>query len=157
MLAHPATQHSPRFQDSKIPRFERWNLGNLGGNLGKKPFTSALASCYIGFVAPVKRDRDWSPEESSATKAAVPAMECGFVIRAPFMAARQAGASLAGSRKRVPGRPTCRAAALIGLRAVFFANRTLLEAIMATSYRASAPALPTTGIVRQSSLVFAGN
>lgn len=34
-------------QDSKIPRFESWNLGNLGGNLGLNLFTSALASCYI--------------------------------------------------------------------------------------------------------------
>jgi carbonic anhydrase/acetyltransferase-like protein (isoleucine patch superfamily) len=38
------------------------------------------------------------------------------------MVARQAGASLAGSRKRVPGRPTCRAAALIGLGAVVLEN-----------------------------------
>lgn len=90
-------------------------------------------SGYTHSVTPVKRDRDWSPVESAATQAAVSAMECGFVVRAPFMVARQAGASLAGSRKRVPGRPTCRATALIGLRAVVYANRTCLEAAMATS------------------------
>jgi hypothetical protein len=60
------------------------------------------------------------------------------------MAARQAGASLAGSRKRVPSRPTCRAAALIGLGAAVFANRTLLESTMAQSSPAhiSAPTFP---------------
>lgn len=59
----------------------------------------------------------------------------------PFMAARQAGASLAGSRKRVPSRPTCRAAALIGLGVAVFVNRTLLESTMAQSspVRISAP------------------
>ncbi len=100
---------------------------------------------YNCAVTPVKRDRDWSPVTRSATKAAAPAMECGFVIRAPFMVARQAGASLAGSRKSVSGRPTCRATALIGLSAVVFANHTLLEAFMATSLRAATPTLPTTG------------
>lgn len=139
--SHP----SPRFQDSKIPRFERWNLGNLRWNLGLAPFTLGSLPCYIGSVTPVKRDRDWSPVESAATRAAASAMECGFVIRAPFLVARQAGASLAGSRKRVPGRPTCRATALIGLRAVVYANRTCLEATMAATPRALAPASPTTG------------
>lgn len=142
-----ARQHA---QDSKIPRFERWNLRNLGWNLGKNRFTSALASCYIEHVASVKRDRAWTPAFThSATKAAVPATECGFVIRAPFMAARQAGASLAGSRKSVSGSPTCRAAALIGLSAVVVANHTLLEAIMATSFNAlkfqDISRTPTTG------------
>lgn len=93
----------------------------------------------------VKRDRDWTPVESAATQAAVSAMECGFVVRAPFMVARQAGASLAGSRKRVPGSPTCRATALIGLGAVVCVNRTCLEATMAATPRALAPASPTTG------------
>ena len=103
-------------------------------------------SRYTGSVTPVKRDRDWTPDESAATKAAVSAMECGFAICAPFMVARQAGASLAGSRKRVPGSPTCRATALIGLGAVVFENRTSLEPIMAISAHAhtSVPT-PTTG------------
>lgn len=93
-----------------------------------------LPSCYIYVTASVKRSRAWTPALThSATKAAVPAMECGFVIRAPFMVARQAGASLAGSRKSVSGSPTCRATALIGLSAVVSANHTLLESIMAQS------------------------
>ena len=64
-------------------------------------------------------------------------------VGAPFMVARQAGASLAGSRKRVPGRPTCRAAALIGLSAVVLENRTCLEAAMATTSPAHAAVQPT--------------
>lgn len=111
----------------------------------RSPFHRRRMSCYIGYVTPVKRVRDWSPATLAATQAAASAMECGFVIRAPFMVARQAGASLAGSRKRVSGRPTCRATALIGLSAVVYANHTCLEANMATSPRASAPASPTTG------------
>ena len=100
---------------------------------------------YTDEVTPVKRDRDWTPAESAATKAAVSAMECGFAICAPFMVARQAGASLAGSRKRVPGSPTCRATALIGLGAVVFKPHSL-EPIMAVTVHAhtSAPT-PTTG------------
>ena len=145
MLVSRPPLHFPSCQDSKIPRFERWNLGNLGWNLGRNPFTSGRLSCYSGPVTSVKRDWDWSPIESAATKAAVSAMECGFAICAPFMVARWAGASLAGSRKRVPGRPTHRATALIGLRAVVYANQTCLEAVMATPIRALAPALPTTG------------
>ena len=82
--------------------------------------TSCIATRgrYNRTVTPVKRDRAWTPVDLAATQAAVPAMECGFAIRAPFMVARQAGASLAGSRKRGPGSPTCRATALIGLGAV---------------------------------------
>lgn len=110
------------------------------------PFHRCRMSCYIPPVTPVKRDRAWTPVYThSATKAAVPAMECGFVVRAPFMVARQAGASLAGSRKSVSGSPTCRATALIGLRAVVSANHTLLEAILATLPRAIASASPTSG------------
>lgn len=109
------------------------------------PFHRRRLSCYIPCVTPVKRDRDWSPATLAATQAAASAMECGFVIRASFMVARQAGASLAGSRKRVSGRPTCRATALIGLRAVVYANHTCLEAIMAAAFNAlkSEPVTPT--------------
>jgi hypothetical protein len=73
-----------------------------------------------------------------------PHMVCGFFVRAPFMAARRAGASLAGSRKRVPGIPTRRAAAPFGIGAAVFANRTCLEAFMADRFpvRALAPAVP---------------
>ena len=48
MLVFHPFPHSPRGQDSKIPRFEHWNLGNLGGNLAQKAFTWANALCYIG-------------------------------------------------------------------------------------------------------------
>lgn len=65
-------------------------------------FVGKRGQCrYTHSVTPVKRDRDWSPVESAATQAAVSAMECGFVVRAPFMVARQAGASLAGFAQAV--------------------------------------------------------
>lgn len=47
MAAHTPFQPSPRFQDSKIPCFLKWNLGNLAWNLGCNPFTSGRLSCYI--------------------------------------------------------------------------------------------------------------
>ena len=133
----------------KMPCFERWAtwapLGHLRQLIAVAPFTRILASWYIDCVTSVKRDRDWTPVESAATKAAVSAMECGFAICAPFMVARWASASLAGSRKRVPGSPTHRVTALFGLRAVVFVNRTRLEAFMATSLCATAPTSPASG------------
>lgn len=101
---------------------------------------------YTGAVAPVKRDRDWSPATIAATKAAVSAFGLRLCHSRPFLwwLGRQAQAWPV-SRKRLSGRPTCRATALIGLSAVVFANYNRLEAFMATSPHAIAPALPNTG------------
>ena len=105
------------------------------------------ALCYIASVTPVKRDRMWKSAESAATKAAVSAMECGFVVRAPFyggsMGRRKPGRfAQAGSRSSTP----IESPPLRGSSAVVYANRTRLEAIMATSLNAAhICASPTTG------------
>ena len=109
-------------------------------------FHRTALPCYSLRVAPVKRDQDWSPETIAATKAAVSAYGLRLCRSCPFLwwLGRQAQAWPV-SRKRLSGRPTCRATALIGLSAVVFANYNRLEAFMATSSRAIAPASPTTG------------
>jgi len=100
---------------------------------------------YNCAVTPVKRDRDWSPEAISATKAAVSAFGLRLCHSRPFY-----GGS-AGRRK--PGRFLARGCPVdqpveLPPRLVsewWFLNRNLLEAFMATSLRAAAPSLPTTG------------
>lgn len=100
---------------------------------------------YNCAVTPVKRDRDWSPEAISATKAAVSAFGLRLCHSRPFY-----GGS-AGRRK--PGRFLARGCPVdqpveLPPRLVsewWFLNRNLLEAFMATSLRATAPTLPTTG------------
>lgn len=109
-------------------------------------------SRYTDYVAPVKRDRDWSPVAISATKAAVTAMVCGFVVRAPFY-----GGS---TGRRKPGRFLARGCPVdqpveLPPRLVsewWFHNRNLLEASMATPLSASAPTLTTPHIVSGLSL-----
>ena len=100
---------------------------------------------YTGSVAPVKRDRDWSPVAISATKAAVSAFGLRLCHSRPFY-----GGS-AGRRK--PGRFLARGCPVdqpveLPPRLVsewWFLNRNLLEAFMATSSRAIAPASSATG------------
>ena len=109
------------------------------------PFHRRRMSCYSAHVTPVKRDRDWSPATIAATKAAVSATECGFAICAPLWWLDGQAQAWPVSRKRLSGRPTHRATALIGLSAVVFENYNRLEAYMAATSRALAPASPTTG------------
>ena len=62
-------------QDSKIPRFERWNLRNLGWNLGQNPFTDATASCYIA-----GKPRGPVLETTKKPEVATPTVKRGFVM-----------------------------------------------------------------------------
>jgi hypothetical protein len=70
------TDHqNPHAQDSKIPHFERWNLRNLGWNLGPAPFTSATPSCYIECKprGPVRKN-------TTSEAVATPTDKRGFVM-----------------------------------------------------------------------------
>lgn len=78
-----------RSQDSKIPSFERWSLGNLVRNLGKNIFTPAPASCYIGC-----KPRGPVCDDTFSVAFATPTDKRGFVMpkfwgvvrqRAPFL------------------------------------------------------------------------
>lgn len=142
---HHLIQHFPRCQDSKIPRFKSWNVGNLRWNLGANPFTLTCLPWYIDYVAPVKRTGIGLPLQSLRRKPQFPQWSAALSF-APLLwwLGRQAQAWPV-SRKWLSGRPTCRATALIGLRAVVLASYNHSEAFMATSLCATAPTPPTSG------------
>jgi len=147
MVGSTSFHPSPRFQDSKIPRFLKRNLGNLVWNLGSYPFTSGSRSCYSDFITPVTRDRVWRPVIPAATKAAVLLRStCGFSIFAPSYGGSMGGPQgPAGSRKRGPVRQPVESPPSFGDESGGFSKLPRLEAVMATSPRALAPASPITG------------
>lgn len=134
----PSNLKPARSQDSKIPFFKRWNLGNLRWNLGQNIFTPALASCYIGPVAPVKRERDWRPAESPRRKPwSLFAESAAFLSALPVYGGSDGGPCARRFSQEVPGTPTCPSCRLpLAWEVVVLANRTILEATMATSFNA---------------------
>lgn len=133
----------------KMPCFERWAtwapLGHLRQLIAVESFTKNPASWYIDCVAPVKRTGIGLPLQSLRRKPQFPQWSAALSF-APLLwwLGRQAQAWPV-SRKWLSGSPTCRATALIGLRAVVLASYNHLEASMATCLCATAPTSPASG------------
>ena len=125
------------------------NMSNFDEQVAKNRFTPAPASCYIGSVAPVKRERDWRPAESPRRKPwSLFAESAAFLSALPVYGGSDGGPCARRFSQEVPGTPTCPSCRLpLAWEVVVLANRTILEAIMATSFNAltSEPVSPATG------------
>lgn len=102
---------------------------------------------YNSHIAPVKRDRDWRPVESPRRKPWSLFAESAAFLSVPSVYGGSDGGPCAHRfSQEVPGTPTCPSCRLpLAWGVVVVANRTHLEAFMATSPRAAASILPTTG------------
>lgn len=102
---------------------------------------------YNSPITSVKRDRDWRPVESPRRKPWSLFAESAAFLSVPSVYGGSDGGPCAHRfSQEVPGTPTCPSCRLpLAWGVVVVANRTHLEAFMATSTRAAAPILPITG------------